>query len=327
MQPKVNKGLMEKQFEAVSEFRPDRIVHHTKAMYPVLWEIKNPGKTLVVSPVPYLHYVRNKTHLFFNSNYGGFLNKLTYQIADFGLKKTIWNSTKQLDLGHTTKRQINHALASHKVIYAISPLLFSRPSYWPSNLKVLGYHERDKSTNWKAGNELLQFLEKHPKIIFVTFGSMTNPEPKTKTTIILNVLKRNNIPAIINTSSGGLVRPENYDGKLFHFVNSIPYDWILPKMYGVIHHGGSGTTHLTLKNGCASLIIPHIIDQFLWNKLSHEKGVGPLGIKIGNISEANLEPKIKALYHNPIFKRKAEELSREMNKENFAEELIKEIIT
>jgi len=89
---------------------------------------------------------------------------------------------------------------------------------------------------------------------------MLNPEPEIKTKTIIEIFERNSIPAIINTASGGLVRPEKFDSQLIHFVAQIPYNWIFPKMYGVIHHGGSGTTHLALKHGCATMIIPHIID-------------------------------------------------------------------
>lgn len=100
---------------------------------------------------------------------------------------------------------------------------------------------------------------------------MINNDPTEKTKIILNILQRNGIPAIINTASGGLVEPENYDKEQFYFVNRIPYDWVFPKLYAVIHHGGSGTTHTAIKYGCASLIIPHIIDQYVWNKIVFEK--------------------------------------------------------
>jgi len=274
--------MIERQQRTILHEMPDRIVHNGKAMYPVIWEAENQGKTIYVSPVPYLHYVKGHTHIAFNSNYGEFLNKLTYKLADWGILKTIVNSMQWLNKTNVTKQQVKRALEDHKIVYTISPQLFKRPPYWKKNLNVLGFHERNKAVNWQPGQELLAFLEKHPKLIFITVGSMTNPDPKHKTDIILDILERNNIPAIINTSMGGLVEPANYNRNLVHFVSSIPYDWIFPKMYAVIHHGGSGTTHMALKNGCATMIIPHIIDQFIWNNIVFEKGVGPRGIKISS---------------------------------------------
>ncbi len=79
-------------------------------------------------------------------------------------------------------------------------------------------------------------------------------------------------------SAGELVELNKYDTKQFHFVSGIPYDWILPKVYGVIHHGGSGTTHMVLRNGCVSLIIPHIIDHYIRDARVAELGTGPRGL-------------------------------------------------
>ncbi len=326
LQSRNNRLMVERQYNTVCELKPDRIVHHGKVMYPVIWEIDNPGKTVFVSPVPYLHYVKGHTHLAFHSNYGEFFNKLTFKLSNWGLKKAIMMAAKCLNLKGITRRQVNDALENHKSIYTVSPQLFTRPGYWKENLTVMSYHERDKTTNWQPGDKLLKFLEMHSKIILVTFGSMTNPEPERKTKIILNILKRNNIPAIINTSSGGLTEPESYDRNLFHFVSGIPYDWVFPKMYGVIHHGGSGTTHMALKNGCVSLIIPHIIDQFIWNQIAYEKGVGPMGISISKINEQNLEPKILELVNNTSFKRDAMLLGEKMKREDFEEKLHHEIM-
>ena len=225
-----------------------------------------------------------------------------------------------------TRKQIKNALLSNKAIYTISPSLFSRPDYWNENLKVLGYHERNKTVNWQPDKNLTDFTEKHNKILFITFGSMLNPEPEEKTKIIIDILERNKIPTIINTASGGLVRLDKFDSELIHFVSQIPYDWIFPKIYGVIHHGGSGSTHLALKYGCVTLIIPHIIDQFVWNKIIYDKGVGPKGIKIGKIATKNLEPKILELINNSSFKKKAEHVAGQMDKEDFREELYNSIV-
>ncbi|WP_020529287.1 glycosyltransferase [Flexithrix dorotheae] len=325
IQAKNNKTLIRLQQEVINKENPDRIVHNGKAMYPVIWEVTNKDKTIFVSPVPNLHYVKGNSHLAFNSNYGAFFNKLTFKIADWGLINTIMSSLKLLEISNIRKKQIKEVIKNHKVIYTISPQLFPRPEYWKPNLKVLGYHERNKMVKWSPDAELIEFLEKNPKTIFITFGSMTNPEPEKKTRIIMDILSDNRIPALINTASGGLVKPATYDKNLVYFVDRIPYDWVFPKMYGIVHHGGSGTTHMGLKSGCATLIIPHIIDQFLWNKLINRVGAGPLGIKIGKITRKQLEPLVLDLVNNKSYKEKAEEIGREMKREDYNEELCHEI--
>jgi hypothetical protein len=64
-----------------------------------------------------------------------------------------------------------------------------------------------------------------------------------------------------------------------------------------IHHGGAGTTHLAIKYGCATMIIPHMIDQFVWDKIIFNMGVGPKGVKISRITNKNLELKVLELFN------------------------------
>jgi len=326
-QTEINKELVTKQYNLIESEDPDRIVYNGKTIYPIIWGLKNKGKTILVSPVPYIHYVKNHTHIAYNNNYGSFLNKMTFSLVDFAMFMTARITIKWLKITKKiTRKQIKSMLLSRKAIYTISPSLFSRPDYWNENVKVLGYHKRNKIINWKPEEDLNYFLEKHDQILLITFGSMTNPDPEEKTKIIIDILERNKIPAIINTASGGLIKPDKFNSELIHFVSQIPYAWIFPKMYGIIHHGGSGTTHMSLKYGCATMIIPHIIDQFVWNKIINKKGVGPKGIRINKISTINLEPKILELVNNNSFKIKAEQLSHQMKKEDFREELYSSIV-
>ena len=89
----------------------------------------------------------------------------------------------------------------------------------------------------------------------------------------------------------------------------------MPKLYGVIHHGGSGTTHLTSLNGCVQLIIPHIIDQFFWNQLVVEKQLGPKGIPVKNLKATNLSSILDDFWTNPHYSEKAKQLSPLMKSE------------
>jgi len=324
------KAPQEKEFklyELVKQERPDRIVYHSKNVYPLIWEYKNRGKTIFVSPFPYLHYVKGHPILGLIKNYGEYFNKLTFKFYDFGVVTATIIAKKWLQINDKiTRKQLKNIIHSRKFIYTISPCLFPRPGYWESNIKILGHQELKQETDWKPEKKLTEFIEKYEKILFVTFGSMPNPEPKLKTKIILEILERNKIPAIINTASGGLVKSDKFNSELIYFVSQVPYDWVFPKMYAVIHHGGAGTTHLAIKYGCASMIIPHFIDQFVWDKIISELGVGPKGIKISRITNKNLEPKVLELLNNRSFKEKSVKIGNQMKKEDFKDELYKTII-
>lgn len=103
-QKDINKELVNRQYALIESDNPDRIVYNGKAIYPIIWGIHNRGKTILVSPVPYMHYVKNHTHVAFNSNYGSFLNKLTYGLANLGLIMTVQITAKWLKMSEKITR-------------------------------------------------------------------------------------------------------------------------------------------------------------------------------------------------------------------------------
>lgn len=322
---RVNKVLIREQYEIIEKEKPDRVIYHPKANYPLLWGLKNRRKTFLLSPVPYIiRPVDDQPHTGINRNLGKHLNRLTYRLVNFGLSKTIETAVRILPENFDlSRREIRKAILKENILFTVSPALFSPPEDWDRNARVLGYHERDRTIDWRPDAELLDFLNKNEKILFLTFGSMVNPEPVKNTRILLETLSELNAPALVNTASGGLVRSEEFaDHKLFHFVEQIPYEWAFEKVYGVIHHGGSGTTHSALKAGCATLIIPHIFDQYTWNDLVSRLGAGPKGVAVGKLSKEKLKPLVADLLENGAYKTKAEEIGEKMRAENLKEELL-----
>ena len=330
---RINNEVTLKQKEIIDKEQPDYVFYNQKCVYPIIWEFKNLNKGIFVHPFPcFLHKVNHHSIIGFGGggNYGSLLNRLSYSFQSIALSLGVYFTTKKYHkelVGKTInplsirKRLLNKT----KSIYTISPSLFSQPQYWKKNANVVGYFESNKTKNWKPNTDLEQFIETNKKIVFITFGSISNTNPIEKTEAILNALSEHEIPAIINTSWGGLIKPKVYP-KHIHFVNNIPYDWIFPKMYAVIHHGGSGTTHSTLKYGCASLIIPHFIDHFFWNETIHKLKVGPKGISIKKLNKDNFELLILDLLENDTYRKNAELIADQMKKENDTEKLIKLIL-
>ncbi len=93
----INKELVIRQSEIIEKEKPDRVLYNGKATYPILWEIDNKGKSILVCPIPYMHYVRDHAHVAIRGNLGPFLNKLTYSFVDFGSTLTV----KFLQIGWT----------------------------------------------------------------------------------------------------------------------------------------------------------------------------------------------------------------------------------
>lgn len=318
----IQKKLIDLQHEIIQKVNPDCVVYHPKATYPLPWGLKTGRKIIILATVPcMIHPVKSRPAVGINKNLGTLINPLTYKLTNFATASAIMMSAKKFFPGEFTLGQIQREMLKVKVFYTVSPTIFPRPDYWGKNTMVAGFWERNKTVNWSPNTELINFIQQHKKILFITFGSMLNTDPMGKTKVFLEVLSECKIPAIINISGGGLVEPNNYDRSLIKFIASAPYDWIFPKMYAVIHHGGAGTTHSALKAGCATMAIPHTMDQPMWNDFIHTLGSGPKGISVDKLRKENLKKKILDLYNNPSYKACAERIAQQMRSEDFAEEL------
>jgi sterol 3beta-glucosyltransferase len=328
----IQNDIVQEQRDAIVKHQPDRVLYHPKCVFARAWGIGHPGQAIVLSPIPnWLHPVNEYPHIAFNTDFGKRGNLWTYSVVNYltALMSSRYVKPFAADFpGHSFNRKAisRYMKEKERALYLVSPSLFPRPVYWPDRAKVPGYYERPKTGNWSPPVGLPEFLSRYgdQAITFITFGSMVNADPEATTTAIIKVLRKHQIPAIINTSSGGLLHQEQVPEHV-HFVNNIPYEWIFPQVHSVVHHGGSGTTHTAVKHGCASLIIPHIIDQFFWNKRVAALGAGPLGIKIKRLNESSFEPLILDLRANVAYKVKASELGRQMIGEASVSSLVEEL--
>ncbi len=121
----------------------------------------------------------------------------------------------------------------------------------------------------------MQFLEAGAPPIVVSLGAMaiSGEDAFDAAQITLEAVKQSGVRAIIqgwDEPMKGLSIPAT----VFH-AGSVPHDWLLPRASGLVHHGGFGTTAAGFSAGIPSLVIPHIIDQFIWGQKVAELGVGP----------------------------------------------------
>lgn len=311
--------------DAIEDFNPDLIIYHVKSIYPTAWEVTNPSKTLMLSPVPCIvKPTSSYPTLGIPFTLGKRFNRWTYKLTGAAIVKTVLTYNKRMAKPlEISKKAVKKVYNETPMIFTISPSLFPRDERWGTETHLVGYQERNKTQNWNPPQDFVDFLQKHDKVMLLTFGSMNNPDPEDKTRLLTDILAKHRIPTVINTAAGGLSNLPNLDPELFHIVERVPYDWLLPQIYGVIHHGGSGTTHLTAKYGCVSLIIPHIIDQFLWDKIVTDRGMSPGGIGVSKL-KPSIEAKIVDLYNNPKYKTAAYDISAEMLRE---EENGKSVVT
>lgn len=322
---KLQKVLVQQQDKCIKKVNPDRILFHPKAVFGRIWGMANPSKSWILSPVPnILHPTSAHPQIGINLNLGKWGNRMTYRLTNYVNARLTASMAKPYRqdypaVSYSVKSISRYATEVDQVLYTISPVLYQKPPEWPARAHICGYLERNKTRNWTPSQALSSFLQKQKAdkrpVCLITFGSMVNAKPGFVSKEIVKVIEQSPYAAIINTSSGGLRVVKETSDKIL-FVSDIPYDYIFPKVHAVVHHGGSGTTHTALKHACSSLVIPHIIDQFFWNKQVAALGAGPLGVKISKLNAENFAPLLTDLMENTSYKQKAKALSKDMKAES-----------
>lgn len=315
----LQKTLNTQQKEAIDSIQPDRVVFHPKALYCTLPAMAEPKKYFQLSPIPnlihpnpeYPHLGLSKWQPFsakWNLRTYDWVNTARYMTFNKFLKEYYPNFP---GIDFSTKSFKDFERNRLQVLYQISPTLFPKPQNWPEVAHITGFFARNQNQSYSPDPSLELWLRKYPKAVLLTFGSMSNPKPQEYSTKIIQLLEKHGIPTIVNLSWGGLQKIDSSRDSIY-YVNQIPYDWILSKLYGIIHHGGSGTTHSGAKSGAVQLIVPHIMDQYFWNRLIHSKGLGPLGNSIHNFDSAKFENALVDFWTNSNYKKNALAIAKNM---------------
>jgi UDP:flavonoid glycosyltransferase YjiC (YdhE family) len=122
---------------------------------------------------------------------------------------------------------------------------------------------------------LTDFLEAGDPPVVISLGAMalSGDDSLEAAQITLTAVEQAGVRAIIQGWDEPMKQLQ-IPPSIFH-AGSIPHDWLLAHASGLVHHGGFGTTSAGFRAGIPSLVIPHIIDQFIWGQKVAELGVGP----------------------------------------------------
>jgi UDP:flavonoid glycosyltransferase YjiC (YdhE family) len=132
--------------------------------------------------------------------------------------------------------------------------------------------------------------------------------------MLLSALRRTGQRAVIATGWGGLSRADL--PKEVFAVDAIPHDWLFPRMAGVVHHGGQGTTAASLRAGVPTAIIPFMGDQPFWGSRVAALGVGPPPVPCQHLTEHQLAEQIKIITSNDGIRTRALSLGAKIRQEN-----------
>lgn len=161
------------------------------------------------------------------------------------------------------------------VLYGFSRYVLPAPTESDAGQHVTGYWNMP-ARNWQPPVELDEFMARGNTIVSFGFGSMAGQKPEELTEIVKNAIYKLGIRGIMITGSGMLAKTQSSD-QLF-CINSVPHDWLFPRVHAVVHHGGAGTTGAALQAGVPSVIVPFAVDQPFWAQRVEALGVGGTSI-------------------------------------------------
>ncbi|MDE3046844.1 MAG: glycosyltransferase family 1 protein, partial [Verrucomicrobiota bacterium] len=180
-------------------------------------------------------------------------------------------------------------------LLAFSEALVPPAPDWPSNAYITGYLH-SPPTDFMPPKELEQFLSDGPAPVFIGFGSLAKRGDEKMLFAILKTLCALKIRAILGGPFTGLKKEELPDHILW--IERAPYDWLFPKVCAVVHHGGAGTTHCSLKAGKPTLIVPFLLDQFYWGNMIWRFGAGPKPLPANQFTAKTFTASLQQLIHN-----------------------------
>ncbi|WP_435009491.1 glycosyltransferase [Tundrisphaera lichenicola] len=272
----------------------------------------------VALPMPMLVPTRAFPHpLLPVRNLGGVVNRLTYSLNQLGLipfRKLI-DRWRRDALGlPPRKRTIAPGSASLPVLYAYSSQLIPRPDDWGPSVALTGSWDLARPDVWEPPDRLLRFLQAGPAPVYVGFGSMTGSDPEAGTRLVVEALERAGCRGVLASGWGGLSLDDLPDSILG--IESIPHDWLFPRMAAVVHHGGAGTTFAGLQAGRPTVVCPHFADQPFWGRVVSRRGVGPSPIPRHSLSAERLAEAIQIATTDHRIRQDAESLRHSLCEED-----------
>ena len=210
-------------------------------------------------------------------------------------------------------------------LYAYSEAVVPRPADWDESSVVTGYWFLDAPADWTPDPELVKFLLQGPPPVYVGFGSMFMNGGKQKTRMVIDALRLAGQRGILATGWGGLSAVDALDDMLV--VNSVPHDWLFPKVATIVHHGGAGTTGAALRAGKPQIICPFVGDQFFWGHRVVDLNVAPSPIPQIKLTAERLANAIKYAITNTNLQQRASSTGETIRAENGIECAVKHILS
>jgi sterol 3beta-glucosyltransferase len=320
--PGAMRNLMDDEWNAAVTFRPDLIIYHTKCLgslhvaeklnLPAIASIPLPFYTPTSEfPVPFMSGIR----------LGKWFNLFSYKIMGLssGMYIQATNDFRAKVLGMPPLPRFPDLFVRSNgspvpILYPFSPHVLPVPKDFPPHARVTGYWFLDRSTDWQPEPALTNFLVSGPAPVYIGFGSMGGNSGEKRAEIAFDALKKAGQRGVVASGWGGLKASDVPAGVFM--TDTVPHDWLFPRVSAVVHHGGAGTTAAGLRAGRPTVVCPFVGDQPFWGGIVEQLGVGPKPIRQSRLTVDTLAEGICMATQNESMQHRAEELGTKIRSED-----------
>lgn len=199
-------------------------------------------------------------------------------------------------------------------LYAWSNELLPEPPDWDINRRVSGYWFLNSEEDWDPPEALAEFLESGPPPVCMGFGSSYIENAAHIADVFAETLANLGQRGILLSGWGELRSTRPHPNILE--IEEAPYDWLLPRTRGFVHHGSTAVTHAALRAKIPSVTVPSYGDQLLWGHLLSRSGVAPPPIHRHNLSAERLARAVSKIIIDPRLSQRAAILGQKVEQED-----------
>ena len=248
------------------------------------------------------------------------MNEATHRMGYLGISLvekhflTPWRRENHLDPRHLyTSPDYRAGDRNALVIYALSPHVIPRPAEWGEEIHMSGFLVNEAPSDWTPPADLTRFLEAGEMPVYLGFGSMNGEGMHELIAMIRESVRGAGLRAIVDLGWGG---DDQSSSDELYFARYIPHDWLFPRVRGVVHHGGAGTTAAGLRYGKPTLVVPFFGDQYIWAHQVRRLNCGPAYLPRKKLSVDRLTASLRDLVDTPGYQESAESVGALLRQEH-----------
>lgn len=182
-----------------------------------------------------------------------------------------------------------------------------------------GYWVLPTPGQWVPPAGLEAFLARPGPVVTVGFGSMASRDARSLAQLVVSGVRAAGVRAVLVSGWGGLDAAASED--VFR-ADSLPYEWLFPRVAAVVHHGGAGTTGTAVRAGVPAVVVPFTMDQPFWGSRVEALGVGPKPIPRKRLTAEALADALRRAVGDADLRSRAAALGARLREENGVTEAV-----